>query len=154
MAEKTFSVAPQKKIHLINFSRKLTVNTVFFLIPLYFLKIGFNGWQIGAIVSLFALAPLLFSFPIGLINDRISINRVIQSALLLQSMIFLMIGLTDNFFLMAAIFLLLGIANNALDVSTNSLYFKDETDIDLNKKYGLLAFWLSLIHISEPTRPY
>lgn len=136
-------MVPQKKIHLINFSRKLTVNTVFFLIPLHFLKIGFNGWQIGAIVSLFALAPLLFSFPIGLMNDRISINRVIQSALFLQSIIFLLIGLTDNFFLMAAIFLLLGIANNGLDVSTNSLYFKDETDIDLNKKYGLLAFWLA-----------
>jgi MFS family permease len=136
-------MTPQKKIHLINFSRKLAVNPIFFLIPLHFLKIGFDGWQIGAIVSLFALAPLLFSFPIGLMNDRISINRLIQSALFLQSIIFLLIGLTDNFFLMAAIFLLLGISNNALDVSTNSLYFKDETDIDLNKKYGLLAFWLA-----------
>ena len=36
------------RIHFINFSRTLTVASVFFLIPLHFLKIGFNGMQIGA----------------------------------------------------------------------------------------------------------
>jgi len=134
----------QKKIHIINFSRKLTVNTIFFLIPLYFLKIGFNGWQIGVIISLYAFAPLLFSFPTGWINDRVSIKRVIQGGLFVLSLVFLLIGRSENFLLMAFFFLLLGMANNALDVSTNSLYFKDETDLNLNKKYGLLSFWLSL----------
>ncbi len=134
----------QKNIHIINFSRKLTVNTIFFLIPLYFLKIGFNGWQIGMIVSLYGFAPLLFSFPTGWINDRLSIKRVIQGGLLAQSLLFLLIGRTENFLLMSFLFLLLGIANNALDVSTNSLYYKDETAMDQNKKYGLLSFWLAL----------
>jgi len=135
---------PIRRIHLINFSRKLTVNTVFFLIPLYFLKIGLNGWQIGFIVSLYGLAPLLFSFPTGWLNDRFSIIRIIQAALAALSLLFLLIGWTANFYLLAIIFLLLGMANNALDVSLNSLYYKDETDMDLNKKYSLLAFWLSL----------
>lgn len=133
-----------RKIHLINFSRKLTVNTVFFLIPLYFLKVGLDGWQIGIIVSMFGFAPLLFSFPTGWINDRFSMIRIIQGALAAQSLIFLLIGWTSNFFLLAIIFLLLGIANNALDISLNSLYYKDETYMDLNKKYSLLAFWLAL----------
>lgn len=133
-----------KRIHIINFSRKLTVNTIFFLIPLYFLKIGYNGWQIGLIVSLFGFAPLLFSFPIGWINDRVSIKRVIQVGLLSLSMLFLLVGMNENFLLMAILFLLLGVANNALDISINSLYYKNETDMDLNKKYGLLVFWLSL----------
>ena len=135
---------PIRRIHLINFSRKLTVNTVFFLIPLYFLKIGLNGWQIGFIVSLYGLAPLLFSFPTGWINDRFSIIRIIQGALAALSLLFLLIGWIANFYLLAIIFLLLGMANNALDVSLNSLYYKDETDMDLNKKYSLLAFWLAL----------
>jgi len=141
MAETT---SPIRRIHLINFSRKLTVNTVFFLIPLYFLKIGLNGWQIGFIVSLYGLAPLLFSFPTGWINDRFSIIRIIQAALAILSLLFLLIGWTANFYLLAIIFLLLGMANNALDVSLNSLYYKDETQMDLNKKYSLLAFWLAL----------
>ena len=134
----------QKKVHIINFSRKLTVTTIFFLIPLYFLKIGFSGWQIGLIISLYAFAPILFSFPTGWINDRISIKRVIQGGFLLQGLAFLLLGMTINFFLMAILFLLLGVANNALDVSTNSLYFKDETQQDLNKKYSRLTFWLAL----------
>jgi MFS family permease len=133
-----------KKIHLINFCRKLTVNTLFFLIPLHLLKIGLSGWQIGAIVSFYGAAPLVFSFPIGWINDRFSIRRIVQGALAGLCFLFLLLALTQNFYILCFIFLSLGIANNALDVSTNSLYYKDETNVDLNKKYGTLAFWLAL----------
>ena len=144
MSEFTQRMVSPEKIHLINFSRKLTVSTIFFLAPLYFLKIGFNGWQIGIVISLYAFAPLLFSYPTGWINDRFSMRRVIQSALLSLSLLFLLVSEARNFFLMALLFLLLGMANNALDVSLNSLYFKDERDMDLNRKYGQLTFWMSL----------
>lgn len=120
------------------------MNTLFFLIPLHLLKIGLTGWQIGAIVSFYGAAPLVFSFPIGWINDRLSIRRIIQGALLALCFLFLLLALTQNFYLLCLIFLFLGVANNALDVSTNSLYYKDETNVDLNKKYGTLAFWLAL----------
>lgn len=133
-----------KKIHLINFCRKLTVNTLFFLVPLHLLKIGLNGWQIGAIVSFYGAAPLVFSFPIGWINDRFSIRRIIQGALLAMCCLFLLLAVAKNFYLLCCLFLFIGIANNALDVSTNSLYYKDEARMDLNKKYGTLAFWLAL----------
>jgi DHA1 family quinolone resistance protein-like MFS transporter len=134
----------QKKIHALNFCRKLTVNTLFFLVPLHLLKIGLSGWQIGVVVSLYGLAPLIFSFPIGWINDRLSIRRIIQAALSGLTLLFFLLALTKNFYSLAIIFLFLGIANNALDVSTNSLYYKDETKVDLNKKYGTFAFWLAL----------
>lgn len=133
-----------RQIHFINFSRKLTINTIFFLIPLYFLQIGFTGWQIGVITSLYAFAPLLFSFPTGWINDRLSIKGMIHGAMVVLVLLFLLMGSIKNFILMAIFFLLLGVANNALDMSCNSLYYKDETDIDLNRKYGLMNFWLSM----------
>ncbi len=132
------------KIHLINFCRKLTVNTLFFLVPLHLLKIGLTGWQIGAVVSFYGLAPLIFSFPVGWINDHFSIRRIIQGALLCLCFLFLCLAFVNNFYLFCCIFLFLGIANNALDVSINSLYYKDEANLDLNKKYGTLAFWLAL----------
>lgn len=132
------------KIHLINFCRKLTVNTLFFLVPLHLIKIGFAGWQIGTVVSFYGVAPLIFSFPVGWINDRFSIRRIVQGALLLLCFLFLLLAFTDKFYLLCGVFLLLGIANNALDVSLNSLYYKDDTQLDLNKKYGMLAFWLAL----------
>jgi len=133
-----------KKIHLINFCRKLTVNTLFFLVPLHLLKIGLNGWQIGTVVSFYGLAPLIFSFPVGWINDRLSIRRIIQGALALLCFLFLILAFVNNFYLLCCVFLFLGIANNALDVSINSLYYKDDANVDLNKKYGTLAFWLAL----------
>lgn len=132
------------KIHLINFCRKLTVNTLFFLVPLHLLKIGLTGWQLGTVVSFYGLAPLIFSFPVGWINDRLSIRRIIQGALSLLCFLFLLLAFVHNFYLLCCVFLFVGIANNALDVSINSLYFKDDAHLDLNKKYGTLAFWLAL----------
>lgn len=132
------------KIHIINFCRKLTVNTLFFLVPLHLLRIGLTGWEIGAVVSSYGFAPLIFSFPVGWINDRLSIRRIIQGALTLLCFLFLLLAFVDNFYLLCCVFLLLGIANNALDVSLNSLYYKEDSHLDLNKKYGMLAFWLAM----------
>lgn len=131
-------------IHYVNFSRKLTVTSILFLMPLYFLKIGFNGWQIGAIISLWALAPLLISFPTGWINDRMSIAGVIRGGLIIECLLFVLLAYAKDFYLMAAAFLLLGMANNALDVSFNSLYYKDAKAMDQNRKYGIYVFWISL----------
>jgi MFS family permease len=137
-------MSPHAKIHFVNFFRKLAVTSVIFLISLHFLKIGFNGWQIGVIISCFALAPLLISFPTGWINDRFSMAGVIRAGLLTESLLLLLIAWAENFYLMVAAFLFLGMANGALDVSMNSLYYKDETTIDQNRKYGIYYFWISL----------
>jgi hypothetical protein len=45
---------------------------------------------------------------------------------------------------MAAIFLLLGTANNVLDVSLQSLYYKDETAMDQNRKFAAYTVWMGL----------
>jgi len=132
------------KIHFVNFSRKFTVTSVFFLVPLHFLAIGYNGWQIGIIMSLLALAPLVISFPTGWINDRFSISGVIHTALFAEWALFLLIAGMRSFVLMAILFFFLGMANNALDVSLNSLYYKDDTAMDQNRKFGTYTFWVGL----------
>jgi len=138
------------RIHLLNFCRKLAVNAVFFLVPLHFLKLGFKGWEIGAVTSLYAFAPLLFSFPTGWANDRFSIKEIIRAALALFSLMFLILSRVHGFLPTAVIFLFLGLANNALDVSINSLYYKDKTAIDQNRKYSRLVFWQSLGSAAGP----
>jgi MFS family permease len=132
-----------RRVHLINFLRKLTLTTVLFLAPLHFLKLGFTGLEIGLIVLCFSFAPILFSFPTGWMNDRLSMKKVILAALLVQGASFVLIGVTRGAGLMAFVFLLLGLASNALDVSTNSLYYKDETESNPNRKYGVYNFWLA-----------
>jgi MFS family permease len=131
------------RIHLLNFLRKLTVTSILFLLPLRFLDLGYDGWRIGIIVSMFAVAPLLASFPTGWINDRLSIAGVIRAGLLGQGVVLLSMAWIKAFPLMAAAFLLLGLANNVLDVSFNSMYYKDETAMDQNRKYGIYVFWTS-----------
>lgn len=139
-----------RRVHLINFSRKLAVTAVFFLVPLHFLKLGFRGWEIGAVTSLYAFAPLLFSFPTGWANDRFSIKEIIHAALALFTLMFLILSQIRSFLPAAAAFLFLGLANNALDVSINNLYYKDSTSIDQNKKYSRLVFWQSLGSAAGP----
>jgi MFS family permease len=133
-----------RRVHFLNFVRKAAVLSAFFLAPLHFLKLGFSGLEIGLIVSAFGLAPLFFSFPTGWTNDRFSMKRVILAALLAQSSSLLLIGIVRQAALMACVFLLFGIANNALDVSINSLYYKDDSQGNPNRKYGTYNFWLSL----------
>ncbi len=132
------------RVHLINFIRKMTVTTVFFMAPLHLLRLGFDGVSIGLVTAAFASGPILFSFPTGWVNDRFSRKKVILAALLVTAPLFLLIGIVRSLPLMAVLFLSLGVANVALDVSINSLYLKDEREPDLNKKYGTYIFWISL----------
>jgi MFS family permease len=132
-----------RRVHLINFARKLTLTSAFFLAPLHFLRLGFSGLEIGFIVLCFSFAPIVFSFPTGWMNDRLSMKKVILTALLAQSVLFVVIGLVRGPGLMAFVFLLVGVANNALDVSANSLYYKDDTEPNPNRKYGIYNFWLA-----------
>jgi MFS family permease len=139
-----------RQVHVVNFGRKLAVNAVFFLIPLHFLKLGFKGWEIGFVTSLYAFAPFLFSFPTGWINDRFSIKEIIRGGLGAFTLLYLVLAGVRSFWPMAVVFLLLGVANNALDISLNSLYFKDQTAMDQNRKYSRLAFWQSLGSAAGP----
>jgi MFS family permease len=132
------------RIHWINFVRKFAVATAFFLAPLYFLKLGFGGLTIGIIVSCFAVAPVFFAFPTGWINDRFSMKRVILTALVAQSLFLVLIGFVSDAISMSLLFLFIGITNAALDVSINSLYYKDESELNPNRKYGDYILWLSL----------
>jgi MFS family permease len=137
-------MAGMRRVHAVNFVRTMAVTTVAFLAPLRFLRLGFDGVGIGVIVALFAAAPIVFSFPTGWMNDRLSMKKVILAGLLAMSAAFVAIGYVRSVAPMAAIFLLVGVANSAINVSINSLYYKDGAATDPNRKYGHFIGWLSL----------
>lgn len=137
-------MAGMRGIHLLNFVRTMTVTTVVFLAPLHFLDLGFDGLGVGLVVALFAAAPIVFSFPTGWANDRLSMKTVIVGGLLAMAVLFAAAGFVGGLAPMAAVFLLLGVANNAVNISVNSLYYKDATEPDPNRKYGRFIGWLSL----------
>jgi len=137
-------MAGMRRVHTVNFIRTMAVTTVAFLAPLRFLELGFGGVGIGLIVALFAAAPIVFSFPTGWMNDRLSMKKVILGGLLTMSLTIVVVGYLRGVAPMAAAFLLLGVANSAINVSINSLYYKDGTEPDSNRKYGRFIGWLSL----------
>ncbi len=134
----------QARVHLINFLRKFTFISLFYLMPLHFLRLGFDGWQIGAIISAAAAAPFVVAFPTGWINDRLSISGVVRCGLIAQGALIAAASAIRSFPLMAAAFLGLGMANNVLDVSIQSLFYKDETEMDQNRKYGTYTLFMGL----------
>ncbi len=133
-----------RRVHLINFVRTMTLVTAVFLAPLRFLELGFGGLAIGVIVALLASAPIVFSFPIGWLNDRLSMKKVIGAGLLGMAASIAAAAVVRSVVPMAAAFLLLGVSNNAVNVSVNSLYYKDAGEPDTNRKYGRFVGWLSL----------
>ena len=133
-----------RRVHIVNFIRTMAVTTVAFLAPLRFIELGFDGMAIGAIVALFASAPIVFSFPTGWLNDRLSMKKVILGGLVSMSLAIAAAGFVRSAAPMAAVFLLLGVANSAINVSINSLYYKDASEPDSNRKYGKFIGWLSL----------
>jgi MFS family permease len=137
-------IKAMRRVFAINYVRTLAVTTVGFLAPLRFLELGFGGAAIGLVIALFAAAPMLFSFPTGWLNDRASIKAVMRASLMGMAGAIVAIGFIRGVPPMAAAFLLLGVANAAFNVSINSLYFKDATETDPNRKYGRYVGWLSL----------
>jgi len=131
-------------LHVLNFVRTMSVTTVVFLAPFRFIGLGFDGLAIGLVVALFAAAPIVFSFPTGWANDRLSMKTVIGGGLLSMAGLFVALGFVRGLVPTAAVFLLLGVANNAINVSVNSLYYKEASDPDPNRKYGRFIGWLSL----------
>ncbi len=137
-------MAGMRRVHAVNFVRTMAVTTVAFLAPLRFLRLGFDGVGIGVIVALFAAAPIVFSFPTGWMNDRLSMKKVILTGLLAMAAAFVAVGYVRSVAPMAAVFLLIGVANSAINVSINSFYYKDGTAANPNRKYGHFIGWLSL----------
>lgn len=137
-------MAGVRRVHLINFIRTMAVTTVVFLAPFQFLRLGFGGVEIGTIVALYAAAPVIFAFPTGWANDRLSIRTVITGGLLSMAALLAAMSFVRSVVPMTAVFLLVGVANNAINVSINSLYYKGQGAADPNRKYGTFVGWLSL----------
>jgi MFS family permease len=137
-------MAAVRRVHAVNFIRTMAVTTVAFLAPLRFLELGFGGPAIGTIVALFAAAPIVFAFPTGWMNDRLSMKKVLLGGLSAMAVAMAAMGYVRGAAAMAAVYLLVGVANSAINVSINSLYYKDAAEPDSNRKYGRFIGWLSL----------
>ncbi len=108
----------------LNFAKLLTLNITFFFIPLLLIDFGFDGLQIGILMSIYTVVSIVSSFPIGIINDRLSIKYVIITGMVLESIHFAGLYAFRDFYVIMLFFIAGGIGGNMVDSSIRSLTFK------------------------------
>jgi MFS family permease len=121
----------------LNFIKQMIVCFTFFFIPLLLFDLGFDGLQIGILMSTFTIVTLFSSFPIGIINDRLSIKYVIITGMLLESLFFAGLYAFSDFWLIVPIFMAGGLGGNMIDTSIRSLTFKALDPRKKGKRLGI-----------------
>ncbi len=108
----------------LNFFKQMLISFTFFFLPLLLFDLGFDGLQIGILMSIFNIVTLFSSFPIGIINDKLSIRYVIIVGMLLESVFFAGLYAFENFWVIIPFFIAGGLGGNMIDTSIRSLTFK------------------------------
>ncbi len=90
------------------------ISTMFYFIAafitVYFLSIGLNLFQVGLITSVASLAALLFEIPTGAVADIYGRKFSVLLAMFLQAIIFILIMLTTNFYIILILIALMGLS--------------------------------------------
>jgi MFS family permease len=115
----------------------LVALTTFFL-PL-FLKdhLGFSGAEIGMLYGALSITGIVFTFPIGFFNDRLTPRALILCALVLTAVSFWGQGTVTRFLPFFGVFLLFGFATNIFRISLDALLFKSGREVKQGFRYGL-----------------
>jgi len=121
----------------ISFSKQALIGFTFFFIPLLLVDFGFTGLEIGILMAVFPVMQLFSSFPIGAINDRLSIKYVMIAGMLLESAYFAGLALFSGFWAVLFFFALGGLGGNMFDTSVRSLNFKALGDGKKGRMLGI-----------------
>jgi len=111
-----------------------------YFIPIYLIDLGFDGFQMGFLVSLLAITSLFISLPVGIINDRLDIRYTILLGYITSFIFFFFIGIFSDFWIFVLLFFVGGIGFNILMSSYRNYIFKDREPWHEGRKYGVFTF--------------
>ncbi|MBD3259094.1 MFS transporter [Candidatus Woesearchaeota archaeon] len=119
------------------FLRSLLLNFAMLFLPIYFLQLGFNGWQTGVLLSLFTISALVVTFPMGVASDRLGSKHLIMIGLLLVAVFFFGIGTLQNFWLFVVLFFVGGFGNTTVQISVISVTYRIIRNFHRGARFGL-----------------
>lgn len=128
------------KICSMNYLSKLFTGFLMYFIPIYLIDLGFDGLQMGVLVSLLAITSLFISLPVGIINDRLDIRYTILLGYISSFIFFVSIGIFKDFWIFVLLFFVGGIGFNILATSYRNYVFKDREPWHEGRKYGIFTF--------------
>jgi MFS family permease len=123
--------------HSLNFSKQFMISVTFFFLPLMLFDMGLSGLQIGLLMSLVTIVSFFSSFPIGVINDRLSTKYVILMGMLLEASFFLGLASTSGFASLFVFFAIGSLGGSMIDMSIRSMIFKRAEESVRGRKLGL-----------------
>ena len=107
-----------------------------FVMPIYLSSVGLNGYEIGVLVALYAIASIFVTFPTGVINDKWTIRLAIVAGMIMIAVFFFGVGAFESFVLFAPLFFLGGLGNNVCEISLRTLAFKTKMEGKEGRKFG------------------
>ncbi|MCX6818183.1 MAG: MFS transporter [Candidatus Aenigmarchaeota archaeon] len=107
-----------------------------FALPIHLSAIGLNGYEIGVLVSLYAIASIFVTFPTGVINDKWTIRLTMVAGIMMLTVFLFSLSLLDSFIIFLPLFFMGGLGYNLSDVSLRTLVYKTKTQDSEGRKFG------------------
>ncbi len=108
-------------------------------LPLYLEDGGLSQHKIGALVSVFQIAPLLLLIPFGIMGDRFRPRHLMVTGLLIFAGALFVSAKLSSFVPLLFVFVVVGLGGSLFTINCDSLYFKSITD----RRRGMKLAWYS-----------
>ncbi|MDQ7825282.1 MAG: MFS transporter [Candidatus Eremiobacteraeota bacterium] len=125
-----------KRLNILNCLMKFFQGSIFFYPALLLKELHFGGWEIGILLSIYSLTPLLFSIPAGVLNDRVNSRFLITLALAGYSLFYCGLIFFKSFHGLIAVFIIGGASANFFNVSVQALALKFVDDRERGRSLG------------------
>ena len=130
---------------LISAGRALIYRMTFFFLPLYLIGIGRSGWEVGLLMSLFAVTTLVLALPSGLFNDRVESRKLLAAGFVCLAVFFLGIRTAAGLPLLIVFFLFGGAGASLTQLSIESLVLKGAREGRRGRRFGLYSLVTTLV---------
>jgi len=125
----------------IYFIFKFITSMAHIYIPLYLLKEGLLGSQIGFLMGLVSLTGLIITLPIGVSNDLLNPKKLMMLSFAILGLVFFSLGLSAIFYVLIIVFVFFGVGANLADSSIRAHVFKTLGNSHRGKWFSGLAFY-------------
>ncbi len=110
---------------------------IFVYLPIYLKDIGFLPDRIGLLIGVYSFAMIPIIAPFGIISDKFSPKRLVQSGILLTALWIIGLSFSRNFTGFFLSMIVGGAGLTMFTVSIQSLYYKHISDSSRGKKVGV-----------------
>lgn len=117
-------------------TKNFLINSIAFFLPLYLVDIGLSGFQIGLLLSIFAITSLISSSFAGLFSDRYPVRHITAFSFIFLVVYFTGLYWTINFWILVILFFIGGLGNRFSDIAVTSFILKTTNNKNTGKKLG------------------